>query len=159
MNTTKRKPDLHVGIVKAWKVPMHPDKPASLGAWYLIVPGAHAFWNEYYVCACHLRPIEGELPPRLHYPAATHELTIAALDPDCPHDVDAEKPTFGIMEPVDLVYQCHGLRDDQMAGLLQAVVNIIVHGRMSPDADYRHAWRSTLDTTVRCIISGKHETH
>jgi len=64
----------------------------------------------------HLRPEPGLGPAHLQYPEATHELMLAALDPD--QHPEAQRPdTWRPLRPLNLVYQFHGLSDARAATL------------------------------------------
>lgn len=157
-----REPDIEGVAGKAWEVVRPPGGPPAwqggVASWVMNVPGAHPFWSWWTLNAVHLRPIEGVRPAFLRFPEATHEFLICALDPaSYPPPVDVEPETcFAILQPIDLVHQVSGLDDGQAARVAALMMRAIVDGRMSPDQDYRSAWRRLIDGTAEHLRAGKH---
>lgn len=136
-----------------------PDHDASLSAWLVCCPGAHAFW-EWWTCGVyHLRPIEGQSKPAtLNFPGASHEFMFAAIDPTGgPPPLTGGR--FSLLMPLDLVHQVTGIDDKTAGHILDLSIAAIMQGTMSPDSDYAERWAKLLDGTVSHFKSGKHALH
>jgi hypothetical protein len=169
MSTPPSKPaDIEGAFASAWRVALppvgqrgRPDADGTVDYWLVRAPHAHPLWAWYIVGVVHLRPIDGVRPAEVRRPGATHELMIAALDPEKPlPDPDqmgrGEGPSPAILRPIDVVHQ-FGVRDDADAlQVCEAAIQAIVHGSISPDQDWRSRWREAIDETVTHIIEGKH---
>jgi len=132
------------------------DHAATLGTWVLTVPGAHPFWHSYWLSAVHLRDIPGAPPAAKHYPEATHEIMLFALDPDKslpdPDDGDNFHPAF--LTPANLVEQIHGVTDEQATSITEKLGRSFVDGICSPDTDFRSHTQQILRNTVEHFITG-----
>jgi hypothetical protein len=147
MKVTEVTPDKE-GHAKAWSIPLKPQGPAEeafLSCWVVHATWAHAFWSYY-----------GVVPPaNKKYPKAEYELVIAAIDPDtCPPDRDEFIPAY--LHPIDVVEQFDGVSDRDAVRIVEAAVNAIVAGQISPDQDYRRIWRELLEGTVAHFKAGGH---
>lgn len=102
----------------------------------------------------HLRQLEGLPPAELQYPEAAYELTSLALHPhpDYLPDPDNWRPRW--LQPIDVCEQFHGVSDAQAAEILEGFVNMIVAGQLSPDSDYRSAWKQLLWETIEHMTTG-----
>jgi len=161
-----RDPDLASVSGQAWHIRLRhdqgkPDWDANVSNWIVNCPWAHPFWNAYLVAACHLRPIEGTKPPFKQFADATHELSVFALSPEVDIDINGmeRNPLFEvvrILTPANLVYQCRGVTDEQMAEITRLLVTAFVHAQESPDTDFSVRTRQTLDATVAHYQEGVH---
>ncbi len=160
-----RDPDLQGKYGKAWKFkPVQREgKPVawqgSLGGYLVYAPTAHAVIKYYAVTLVHLRPIEGTPPAHKKYPEAEFEFMIYGLDPGQPlPDVDAwGAASMPLLRNPEVVEQFHGLDDTKARRLLMITVKAIVHGKASPDSDWRSDWARTIPGTVKHLKSGVHD--
>ena len=152
---------------RAWEVTRPTQSPeawtGNIIQFQVNRPGAHPFWSWWVLSVVHLRDIPNVRPAHKNYPEAEYELLIVALDPEKPMPEptpDQETPgvTYAFLTPVDVAYQFHGLTDDQAAELGRMAARTIVNGHLSPDQDYRQAWRATLAGTVEHLALGGHPT-
>lgn len=60
------------------------------------------------------------------------------------------------LHPADLVFQFHGVTDDQARQICELAVEHIVAGQ-SCDSDFRAYWERTLTSTVAHYVDGTHE--
>lgn len=152
-----RDPDVSGQFGRAWLSRIKPSKPdhsACLACWVMHRPGAHPAWAWYVVTIIHLRDIPGVRPAVKRYPEAALELSVYALDPDRPVDID-EGPWHFLM-PCELEYQFHGVSDRDATRICETYVRgCVVHGA-SPDSDLRLWWMRHLDATVDHFRSGAH---
>ena len=161
-----RAPDSRGRAGRAWRLSpptpeyleTHPDHQAGIVTWLLNVPGAHIAWSWWMLGAISLRDLPGVRPANKHYIGAEFEFMIYALNPErCPHpDPDQWEGGYPYLVPSDLVYQSHGLTEDQIRHVVALMVLEIVNGRMSPDQDYRESWKSLLATTITHFREGVH---
>lgn len=168
---TDREPDLIGRAGRAWRSRVRPedyaviegaasfaDKTAGLATWMLKASGFHAAWDEWVIGLVHLRPIEGGTrPPNKQYADAEFELMILSLDPAYNDERDPDVPGLkGYLEPPDLVYQFHGVTDEQAIEIAEMLVRHFVEGTRSPDSDFRRSNTEALDTTVEHYRQGIH---
>lgn len=147
---------------QAWE--LMPEKPAvkdheaSISAWLINVPGAHPFWSWWSVGMIHLRDIPGVPPANKRYPEAEYEFMIYTIDPNrCPHpDPDKAAEGYPHLIPFDVSEQFHGVSDQDAARICEGAVRAIVAGYISPDQDYRMAWRRLLHGTIKHFQEGRH---
>jgi len=161
-----REPEIEGRGVQAWRVKMAappacpPDWTATIASWLVRCNWAHPAWQWWLVSVYHLRAIEGVKPATKHYPEAEFEFMIAALDPSKPHpDPDNPGGGYSFLQPIDVVHQFHGVSDRDAGRICEAAVRAIAAGSISPDQDYRRAWRESLDSTVQHYRSGAHVEH
>ena len=141
---------------KTPSVPSEPAHMATLGCWILTIPGAHPWWHDYLLSIVHLRDIPGVPPAIKHFPEATHEIMLYALDPDVdppdPDDGDNFHPKF--LTPANLVEQIHGVTDEQARSITEKLGRAFVDGIASPDTDYRSHTQKLLRNTIKHFTIG-----
>jgi hypothetical protein len=149
-----RPPDLE-GMAgrKAWRVRTG-EPPTGLAGFVVQVPGAHAWWDKWFVSMIHLRDVAGMAPAKKQFSEATHEFLILALNPEFP--VDLDHPSAHYLTPVDVVEQFGGVTDDDAISICEGAVIAILRGVASPDQDYRAAWKALIKNTVEHIALGGH---
>ena len=157
-----RDPDIEGPYGRAWfmpyKDPEVPDHQACLGSWLLNVPGAHPFWEYWLVTIIHLRDIPGSRPAIKHYAEAEYEFGINSINPEeCPApDPDNVREGYPLLQPSDVVEQFHGISDRDALRVAEAGVRAMVHGRISPDQDFRSMWSRLISDTVAHFRAGAH---
>lgn len=161
-----REPDFIGPRGRAWAGPSRDDQKqpgwsACLGFWLMDIVGAHPFWSWWYVTVIHLRPIPGARDAALRVPGATHEVVIAALNPELGEPPLAFVPFhgYGAMTPFDLMHQVAGLEDADAQRIGGLVVRACVDGLISPDQDHRARWERMLDATAACVRAGNHRVN
>lgn len=157
-----RAPDIEraVPVTKAWSmaeaIKAHPGS-ATIAAWIVHAPWAHAAWSFWMMSVVHLRPIEGFPPVRRHYPEAEYEFLIQSIDPErCPEPNPDAPQTIRFLTPVDAVVQFDGVSDEDAGRILEAAVRAVIAGRMSPDSDFREAWKQCIAATAQHFRAGGH---
>ena len=164
-----REPDLK-GVARAWHIretpEMHAAHKKSFGYedsgvdnWVINGP-YHPWWSWWYVAVISLRQVEGAPPANKHYPEAEYEFIIISLQK--PTDIEMleagkieEMGGLGFLTPADVVFQFHGLTDEQAKTLCESAVRAIVAGQ-SCDQDYRSWWETMLARTVDHLKQGIH---
>ena len=148
---------------QAWAIPNRspvPDHAACLCTYLLRAPGFHPFWDRWALSCVHLRPIEGVRPAVLNLPGASHELLIVAIDPawNPPDEDDFGFSRGGVpfLSPIDVAQQFRVNGDRQAQELARLCVLAICRGHMSPDQDYRAAWKDTIEATADHLRRGLH---
>lgn len=149
-------PDMMGPAARAWRLPDGWDR-AGVGAWIVHAPGSHPLWPWRFVFAIHLRGAAGLPEPFLHFPGASHEIVVISLDPKhYPPELDGGAGSLHPLTPPDVVEQVMGLTDDQATELLDLLVVGCCGGHLVPDADWRGAWRQTLELTSEHMRVGEH---
>jgi hypothetical protein len=165
--STERAPDISGNAGRAWIVSLAearrtPDHQASIESYLLDIPGAHPFWHRWALSVIHLRDIPGVPPAHISVLGATHELSILSIDPNWQPDL--AKPSLGFdagvpfLTPADVVEQFIVRNDADARQLGAACVRAIVDGHLSPDQDFRPAWRRVIAETAKHIREGRHPT-
>lgn len=159
--------DVSGPFASAWRVPLqphaytNPDHHATVCSWMIHAPQAHPLWTYYTLAIVHLRQLDGQSkPPTITVPGATHEFLIASLDPNVPlPDLDAlgrGEATLSFLRPIDVIQQ-FTVRDDAEAHRLgDLAVRAIADGVISPDQDFRSAWRAAINDTAAHLRAGVH---
>lgn len=142
------KPDLMGPAGKAWRQDVaaalanmkRSDTPAAdltVSSWILHVPKAHPMWEYYWLGCVHLRPHPDGPPPMIFLPHATHEVMVYALNPGIDPALD-DGPR--LLLPANFHGQFIEPSDADAAARVQATVQEIVDGRLSPDTDFQREW-------------------
>ncbi|MFF8034895.1 hypothetical protein [Streptomyces sp. NPDC016626] len=132
----------------------HDSKPAGVDAWIITAPHAHPLWSQYMLAVVSLAGIPGLPDPVRHYPDATHELHVVALNPDHgPYDAARIGPpgTIHFLTPVNVAEQVT-TTDDQARALAARCAQAVVDGLLNPEtADapdrIRAAWHTYIHHT------------
>jgi hypothetical protein len=148
------------GYAKGWKTTWQDDRPdskACIGQ-YIIEGAFHPFWSQWVIACVSLADFPGAAPAKKHHPDNTHEFLIIAVDPKQKLDPDVVPTTSGYMlQPIDLIHQVKLPDDKDAADILELMVRSICDGKMSPDQDYRSAWKEIINNTVAHAY-GAHST-
>lgn len=171
-----RDPDF-AGVARAWRLKKSPEmeqahvdsfghESSSLADW--VVNGSyHPFWSWWYIAVIHLRDIPNAPPANKQYPEAEYEFMILSLDPrpearnggkvdvDKIEQGDIEGGLPGFLSPPDVVFQFHGVTDEQAIKVGEAAIRAIVNGH-SCDSDFREWWKVSLSKTVEHFVLGVH---
>src|ERR1700675_2115866 len=94
---------------RKWPLPPVKDRPnphtiASMDRWTLHLPGQHPFWADYMLSGSSLADFPGVTPAHKQFPEATHEILVAAIDPDFPKE-NLDQGGVQILEPLTHVVQ------------------------------------------------------
>lgn len=132
------------------------EYPGALGLWTLHAPGSHIIWPWTRLTVVHLRPIPGMPDSVLHFPRASHEFGILAVDPErCP-DPNPDDRALKFLRPSNLVHQVTGITDEMATETLRLLVRAMVDGFTSPDEDYRAPNKQLIDGTLEHMKQGRH---
>lgn len=137
----------------------------SISQWWADCPGQSPAWRHYVMAAVHLRSVEGEdAPPRLRRPTATHEITVAAVDPNGPTPSRELFAAGGLprwLAPLNVSMQIDDCSDDECRVLVALLAKGLAHGFVPaeppfPNATREPTWRRTIDATLEHIKLGGH---
>jgi hypothetical protein len=164
---------LHVGPRgQARSLDINPalDGAGTTVCWWLLTGPWHPLWPQFVLSVVSLRDVEGVPPAKLHFPGATHELLVLALNPDdgptaTVHTAQTlEQGGFravgGHLEPADVVHQFTAT-DEEMLQLADLLCRACVDGHLTPSTDdardrLREAW---LSTCVKTLAHMRGEAH
>lgn len=138
------------GWARAWQINIDAQYAAmgvpresgnDVMSWIIEAPWAHAFWHSYWLNLIHLRPVPGA-QYKIYLPGATHELTLAALNPDMGgrQQMIEGTGTIPTMHPLNFAAQMKCANDAEALQRVEAAIGQICSGQLSPDTDHRRAW-------------------
>ena len=155
-----RNADIDANGIKIWETKWETDDPqiTALSQYLVESKRFHPHWSQWVVTAISLADVPGVPPANKDTPDMTHEILIISVNPDVYLDPDVVPTEQWMMAPVDLVKQVSLPSDDEAKYVLKRIINQIASGRMSPDQDYRNAWKSVIDAIVSTNVYGKNET-
>lgn len=123
-----------------------PEQAAALSAWLVHAPDQGAFWDDYIVSLIHLRSVPGATPPVIRVAGATHEILVAALDPEHrPNAADAASRV--ILLPLNVELQFLGLDDDAAKAATELLAGAVCDGWLlaePPLPGDQAAWETAL---------------
>lgn len=125
------------------------EHPATITSFFLHCPGQSPAWSDYCLAVVHLRPVEGVREPVINVPGATHEVLLFALDPDGKNGLalSTDPDSWGILTPLNLVYQVHLDSDAAAREMLCMCAQAIVNGALwaePPLSGQIEPWRTVL---------------
>lgn len=157
---------------RAWKLAIPDGTAPKFGATvchYLITaPSYHPMWFQYNLVVLRLKEIPGLPKAKLQFPGATHELMVAALNPETGHGIAGHYPEHHTPEcmsgshiegqdlsylfPINIAWQVIA-SDEEMEVLADMAVTAVVSGKWNPEtADspdmIRQAWNAGLTRTL-----------
>lgn len=118
-------------------------------------PYANMMWHSYMLNIIHLRPLpgEGRKPPVIHLPGATHEILVAALDPETPRRKFIEgKAQSKYLSPINFIGQMILSSDAEAADILHKTARDVVDATLNPDTDYIKWWAKRFG--AHCLKPG-----
>lgn len=152
---------LQGGAGTATEVLQHPKErrwPASVASWLLRCPGQSPAWEHYALDVVHLREVPGAPAPVVSVPGATHEVILAALDPELqPEPTNPVK--WSRLHPLNAVEQVQLPDDDAAVGLLAMCAQAVVDGILPaepPLSGQVEPWRSTLIKSAAHLRGEEH---
>lgn len=155
-----RAPDESGPFASAWRMEKDAeaqDGVASMANWVVNAPSWHPAWAWWTVGLVHLRPVEGAPEAVKHYPEAEFEIIVLSLDPEVTPNVDLPIPQgLKYLTPPDLVFQFHGITDEQAVEIVEVLVKTAVEKNVPLDSDLRQFWTDSLTQTVAHYQQGVH---
>lgn len=130
------------------------DNPATLDAWIITAPGWHPLWGQYLLALLTLADVPGQPPAVRHRPGTTHELLVAALNPEQgPYDAATVTNTsLHLLTPVNIAEQVT-TTDEQARQLPELCVRAVLDGVLNPETGdaperIRAAWSRAVQQTL-----------
>jgi hypothetical protein len=130
-----------------------PEDTGSVATWILECPGQSPAWSHYQLAIVHLRPLPNGPPAQLRAPDMTHEVVVAALDPDL-HPDPADVETWVRLFPINVTEQVKLPGDDEARDLLAEAARKVVEGVLPAEpalSGQREPWLSWLTNTARVL--------
>lgn len=143
------------GQVVAWDCPIVGKlSKFHVSLWLLRVPGAHAFWQHWFLGVISLKDAPGVPPAHKTSPEMTHELSVYTINPEsCPHPSPHDFEEMGIkwprLTPPDHQVQFQVPSDRQAKKIADMLVKEILDRRLSPDQDYRQLWKDLIESLAK----------
>lgn len=138
----------------------YPDHNATLATWFITAPGQSLFWPNFLLAIYHLRDMEGVRPAVKTYEGVTHELVLAALNPDKnPQPLNIE--TWQHLRPINFLIQLELPSDEKAKELLALAAHAIVDGVLwaePPLSGQQEPWRSSMLRTAAHLRGEAHGT-
>lgn len=139
-----RSPDMTGDCGSAWAVtPKGTNWGHNVAFYYVNLPRFHPMLQWFLVITNHLRDVPGMQKAAKNSADCTHEVVIAAIDPETYlfEDVDPDSLNkLSILEPLEVNHQFSGLTDDVMSPLTVGIVTELINGQLPPDRDAIVKW-------------------
>jgi hypothetical protein len=138
--------------------PGQPAWVATQAIWFLDCPGQSVAWDRYILIVDHLRPIPETPPANLRFPSATHEVTLAALDPGR-SPVPTDHETWVMLHPLNVSEQVEVPNDDEARLLARLAAQAVVDGTLwaePPLSGQKEPWRTSL---IKSAAHARGEEH
>ena len=139
--------------------------PATLLWWLITAPLYHPLWSQYVLSVVTLGDQPGLEPATLHFPGATHELLVMALnpgEPPRPHTAEALQQGKGLnyLLPVNVAHQFTAT-DNEMRHLAELACTGVVNGVLNPETGdapgrIRMEWLTACVKTLAHIRGEEH---
>lgn len=144
-------PDLTGLHARAWRVDIEAtrrklkrtaEQDGTVGVWIAEAPWAHPFWHSYAIVLLHLRPLPDKGAARFYLEGATHEIWVQALNADYPREpVILGTQLWALLKPNNYSSQFISASDTTATADVEAVVQRICDGTLSPDTDCVSEWK------------------
>lgn len=144
--TRDRAPDYRGVMGDAWRhdldrvgkrYPNGAPRELTVASWIVTAPYAHPAWHSYAIFGLSLRDHPQWKPAIIHLPGATHEILVAALDPQFPTTID-DSPHF--LTPLNFTGQVIETSDESFARRVDEAVRDVADGKLNPDTDWIRHW-------------------
>lgn len=154
-----REPDLRGHVGRAWRLDVGalqqlggrtPDTDSGIASWVMEAPWAHPIWHSFILTLVHLRPLQGQ-PAELCRDGASHQFWVFALDPSEPRDgAVCGRSLPSLLWPANFAAQIVAPDDAAAITSMQAAVQDVCDGKLSPDTDYLRTWVARFgDSMIR----------
>lgn len=138
-----------------------PSAEAQVAAWFIHAPGQSAAWDKYLLSIYHLRPIEGVKEATKLYPGITHEVLLAALNPEHnPNALDVQ--SWQYLRPINYITQVEVPGDEQARTLVDLLAIAIADGALwaePPLSGQREPWDTSVMATTAHMRGEPHAGH
>ena len=111
--------------------------------WSLKIPGAHPRWDEYLVCLYAVAGLNDDIPVIRYREDLTHEVCVVSLAPDVRVDFSRDVFTQSALIPLtppNHAFQFKADSNDSAVARIQVIVNSLLAGTLSPEADPAGHW-------------------
>jgi hypothetical protein len=136
--------------------------PQATCQWLITAPVYHPLWSQYALGVISLTIDLPDLPPaKLRFPGATHELFVAALNPEYgPWTPETAIAGIRWLEPINIVEQWTAT-DDEMREMANLCAWGVTAGHLIPEtadapAAIRAAWLTSMVKTLAHIRGEEH---
>lgn len=135
----------------------------QIAGWVITAPAWHPLWSQYFLGVVSLADLPGVPPPVLHFPGATHEIMVIALDPDHgPYDAEVigEGHKLKWLLPGNICEQI--IATDEIAReISEGLAHMVVQGLLCPETGddpdgIRSQWRGTISRSLDHYLDPHH---
>jgi hypothetical protein len=143
-------------------VDLEPGDPAdwsgTVASWFLDCPGQSPAWRHYILNMIHLRPIEGVPAAKVTVVGATHELHLAALNPEA-HPRPGRPQSWQRLTPLNALEQVRLPGDGEARDLAALAARAVVMGQLPAEPALSGAtepWHTVIATTAEHLRGVHH---
>lgn len=111
--------------------------------WSLKIPGCHPVFDEYLVCLYAVSDLDDSIPVVRYREDLTHEVCVVTLAPDVRVDFNRDvflQSKLIPLTPPNHAYQFKADSNDSAIARVQVLVNSMLAGTLSPEADPAGHW-------------------
>lgn len=124
------------------------DATASLDRWIMYLPRQSPLWKYYVLTGSHLRDEPGMTPAKKKSLEVTHEIIVAALDPEFPEE-KIKAGSIRMLEPLNYVYQFECESDEKANEVLEYLAGLCVGSRLIAEMQgmqgMKELWNKTIE--------------
>lgn len=148
------------------------DWPSAATTTYMALitaPVWHPVWSQYFICVADLTPKPDTPDATLHFPGATHELLVFAINPD--HGTLSTEGVLHLLlegtavhlEPVNVVHQFTAT-DDEIRTVAWLCGRAVTQGQLNPETGdapsrIREEWLQACVQTLAHLRGEEHAGH
>lgn len=137
----------------------HKSQDGTLGAWLMWLPGWSPAWDNFILSVVHLRPIPGERPAIKKFPEATHELILAAIDPEHPADWRNIFKDCKYLTPLNVIQQFVVSSDANAVLVCEALAQFCIRGHLPIEPQgitgALDFWKKVTESTAKKVEAGE----
>jgi hypothetical protein len=143
-----------------------PEWSATTCHWLIASAQFHVWWRQWLVACVDLAPNNVHHPAALHFPGATHEVIIVAVNPDhpvTPADTTAAGFQLQFLTPINLAAQFEA-SDEEMRRVVAYMCWSISEGHHTPepplshgiDSEWGQGWLASITKTLAHVRGEVH---
>jgi hypothetical protein len=128
----------------------NPDAVASMDRWILYLPQGSPAWTHYMLSGASLADFPGVPPAAKRFPEATHEVIVAAIDPDFPKE-KLERGGVKLLTPLNYAFQVVAT-DAAFNRLLKHLALGLINGELTPEPQGIQGARELMESRAQQFL-------